>query len=80
MTAKFGEWQPIESAPKDGTWILAASDRLGVCIVQYVAGDWYDERAPEGVAPIDDLFHWMPLPDLPTEQSDLELAGAGGMR
>lgn len=58
----MSEWHPIESAPKDGSWILGSDDSEGVCIVQYLDGDWYQERDD---TPLLELTHWMPLPELP---------------
>ena len=65
------EWQPIETAPRDGTPILGA--RLD-CNDQYVMY-WMeeDETAPlyrwaiidGGVMHKDALTHWMPLPEPP---------------
>ena len=65
------EWQPIETAPRDGMPILGA--RLD-CNDQYVMY-WMeeDETAPKyrwaiidgGVMHKDALTHWMPLPDPP---------------
>lgn len=68
-------WQPIEAAPKDGTWILAinATTNKGR---QHVVH--YSERhSPKfawvtGSAPMDfvaGITHWQPLPEPPNEQS-----------
>ena len=77
------KWQPIETAPKDGTRILV-SYRLGVTIVrQQNATDWYEEEdTPHFVEwECDDNYyssyltsedyptHWRPLPPLPREDS-----------
>lgn len=73
------KWQPIETAPKDGTYILA-------CVAGYIpeVAHWQDDRKvfdflsasdmPNDQAWIDYLdsgakwvpTHWMPLPDPPT--------------
>lgn len=59
------QWQPIETAPKDGTPVLAW-DEGAVCIVTWVSGDsidpdgWYDVRRLDP-APT----HWQPLPAPP---------------
>lgn len=65
-TALTPQWQPIETAPKDGTTVLVC-DRLGDCSVAsywarkptYWDGNWGDgeyETRPS---------HWMPLPAAP---------------
>ena len=55
------EWQPIESAPKNGTPILAYEHGLEMRVVSRKDGIWisYDghDFAPS---------HWKPLPDPPT--------------
>jgi hypothetical protein len=61
-TVTYGTWQPIGTAPHDGTAILIC--RCGVCyVVVYVEGYWVTEdsfgeyvfiRYPDG---------WMPLPE-----------------
>lgn len=71
----MSEWQPIETAPKDGTAVLLYSPRMpGLDI-----GRWYDERGPSSDDPghPDGWFgfiftpwgteptHWMPLPASP---------------
>ena len=77
----MGEWQPIETAPKDGTPILVfdVSEHYGdaprgqtVMVVRYRAYSPNDYRAPGGTweAPYgpcsaDNPTHWMPLPEPP---------------
>ncbi len=72
------EWQPIESAPKDGTEILLLKE------IQWTFGDTKDSRIGKGNwigaywfeekteiwrsrcdTWLDDPTHWMPLPDGP---------------
>jgi Protein of unknown function (DUF551) len=62
------EWQPIETAPKDGTWFIAAAsnaDWMKPRIVrfydEYDRFPMHDDMRPWSVAPT----HWMPLPELP---------------
>ena len=63
----MSEWQPIETAPKDGTEILAWSRREGVFVVFWytLMGGWcwtaHDLDGDETMNPT----HWMPLPELP---------------
>lgn len=66
-------WQPIETAPRDGTWILCLLDRVyadnnrQTCVVvrwlesNRIAdvGSWIDEEYSY------DVTHWMPLPEPP---------------
>lgn len=72
------EWQPIETAPKDGTWFLAISAgrdkwtgaqfRPAIVMINpdgnYVADDISDEYA-EATPSEWPLTHWMPLPKEP---------------
>ena len=60
-------WQPIETAPKDGTHILL-SDGSDIVVV----GEWYDRSGTpcwtvswDGNE-FDDASFWMPLPEPPT--------------
>ena len=80
---KFGEWQPIETAPKDGSDILLGGCQHGPAIRVASWGngrylgpkkgyerDWCD--GPQyGFAPT----HWMPLPAPPLLASAPPLDG-----
>lgn len=68
----MNNWQPIETAPKDGTKILAC-DRWGLCTVIHryfddwclsVTGGTYDDNT------WDNPEYWMPLPELPKGESN----------
>jgi hypothetical protein len=58
---KKHQWQPIETAPKDGTEFLGWSGRH-VWIVRWLAGfqSWLLSDGGRS-----ELTHWMPLPDPP---------------
>lgn len=58
------QWQPIETAPRDGTPILAYVPEYvveSVCVVEYSDrwSTWYC------VGDACDPTHWMPLPEAP---------------
>lgn len=61
-------WQPIETAPKDGTEVLVFGPRQdGTYLAAYQYDDWWvagpwDERWTELLSP---PTHWMPLPAPP---------------
>ena len=62
----MSEWQPIETAPKEGAWVLVYAD--GAINCAYVeAGklpeDWTRPANPN-VLPWA-VTHWMPLPNPP---------------
>ena len=65
----MSDWQPIETAPKDGTKIIAFDHHAGVVIVRWrmrwpetgcewieATGEEYENYRPT---------HWMPLPEPP---------------
>lgn len=63
---QYGEWFPIESAPKDGTEVLAyLFEDYSPQPVYWADGakGWYSDVACKYVMPT----HWMPLPDAPKE-------------
>ena len=62
------EWRDIETAPKDGAWIVVTSthNKYYRACVQFYDGHWYDTQEVTH----DDLMenaatHWMPLPKPP---------------
>lgn len=73
----MGEWQPIETAPKDGTHLLlwarpAPNEMLGfssnVAITGYfdqMDGAWCSTCATWTGPFLIDVEHWMPLPEAP---------------
>ena len=79
----MSEWQPIQTAPKDGTeflgycgdgFFLCAWYRRYGCFIDNVSGDPFGEnqeaRADEK-APLCELTHWMSLPaPPPSTESD----------
>jgi len=60
------EWRPIETAPKNGDWVLIYQGGQEVTLAWYCDADgpshgvWFDQR-DNGYSPT----HWMPLPDPP---------------
>ena len=59
----MSEWQPIETAPKDGTTILAIG-KLRMYLIHWVKGFWLNSEYVYEV-PNDRYTHWMPLPNPP---------------
>lgn len=69
LRARVGGWQPIATAPKDGTPILTASHGSRfVCYWDTVFEQWCVNawRHDIGIAGCE-LTHWMPLPAAPAE-------------
>ncbi len=71
------DWQPIETAPRDGTKIIAWRPAVGVADTMYYAeyegltgGAWH--WADDGDAPHVERqpTHWMPLPPPPKEYNN----------
>jgi hypothetical protein len=66
------EWQPIETAPRDGTAVLVTNgETQRVAWTQrpkedgdYLVWTYYVTRAG-GAATMVEPTHWMPLPELP---------------
>lgn len=56
-------WQPIESAPKDGTCILVSVPFTGGDVVSWWLDGW--RETTNGLRLRDDPKFWMPIPQLP---------------
>ena len=74
------KWQPIETAPKDGSMILVCLPRIMNLIVRAsystVHGYWKTDHKTDGGIASPTFFHagdfWMPLPDPPTSTKEAE--------
>ncbi len=75
----MSEWQPIETAPKDGTPIIYYDKRDFIGEAFWMDKDehdpaWWDEACTETVDPI----YWMPRPALPAKFEDKPSESAVG--
>lgn len=63
------EWQPIETAPRDGTWLLLWCDWPFVGKWadkgKRASGNWTEDA--DSINPIYGATHWQPLPDPPKD-------------
>ena len=65
------QWQPIETAPKAGTWVMLYESNgyeWGVDCTHWLAsmnlhGEWVDQ---DDCLVVRHPTHWMPLPEAPT--------------
>lgn len=60
-------WQPIETVPKDGSWVLLYHhDSCDYLMAQWFHGAWWGKRTQSGRAITwRTASHWMPLPEPP---------------
>jgi hypothetical protein len=72
----MSEWQPIETAPRDGTQLLlgiAAIDGAGGCVFDgwWEGGGWTNGELDyeDGLMHYPHVTHWMPLPSPPKDAS-----------
>ena len=62
LRAAEGAWQPIETAPRDGTLVMVGAPGCGVSLVRWMLDSWIDEQGfTQGSWPT----HWRPLPPPP---------------
>jgi hypothetical protein len=58
------QWQPIETAPKDGTYMLLVSPAYGRVIGAFVVGDcWHLIGVGVVTSESERPTHWLPLPN-----------------
>jgi len=72
-------WLPIETAPKDGSWVLLcggreyAEESVGPCVVAFWDGAYwlycYWDSAWRSA--YENATHWMPIPELPKPEGRL---------
>jgi len=67
----MSEWQDIETAPKDGTNILAvwSKKREVYAVIWWESGNWHEYDYDTDV---EGMTHWMPLPEPPLASSETE--------
>lgn len=67
----MSEWQPIDSAPRDGTYVLLYDDRFlhsvdSYLIARYEHGDWWGRPTKSGISHLwREATHWQHLPAPP---------------
>lgn len=64
----MSEWQPIETAPKDGTYLLT-SDGKWREVCKFVDGFWCSDLEGESYSYVLEPTHWQPLPEPPPEDA-----------
>ena len=67
----MADWQPIETAPKDGAWVFLYWRSMSLTLYPLVAfweGEDWQTVGDFGLVGGDTPSHWMPLP-APPEQS-----------
>ena len=72
--SEYGEWQPIETAPKDGAVLIHWSEQAGFngnteVAEQYDPGEWASCESC-GMTWQEEPTHWMPLPEPPEVKND----------
>lgn len=62
------DWQPIETAPKDGTRVLVADENVWMAVARnWPCNGYWIEDAASGMR-LNPPTHWMPLPSPPVQE------------
>jgi hypothetical protein len=63
----FVEWQPIDTAPRDGTKLLLLCaepmDEPTYVVGLWIVDSWHSDWDRTMIGPELEVTHWMPLPD-----------------
>ena len=73
VTGETVSWQPISTAPKDGTNILIFEAQVGTVGIVRVSR-WRDDTIPSGWAGANAPSYWLPLPLPPETPADADMA------
>ena len=67
-------WQPIETAPKDQTFlaVLNCAGEQTICTMRWAVAEEKNSRPDHSVFHVERVTHWMPLPALPGAQPKLD--------
>jgi len=68
----YGDWLPIDRAPKDGTTILVPVKHIGADVVLWDLNGW--RETTNMLLMRDPPTHWMPLPSFPSEDRPANVA------
>ena len=63
-------WQPMETAPRDGTWILLWDELECLAVSGYWDAD-VDDWMTDVDLPYSILTYWLPLPPAPPQRKQL---------
>ena len=63
-------WQPIETAPRDQTFlaVLNCAGEQTICTMRWPVAEAKNSRPDSKTFHVERVTHWMPLPDLPGAQ------------
>lgn len=64
------DWQPIETAPKDGARILGTDGHSVEVIYNARGTGWFNQSAEISMWRVFPPTHWMPLPEPPSKEPD----------